>query len=155
MGLKELVINFSLIGMFVFAFLFFSVGILSDNNSPNTAEFTSDVARLQNNISASDFQSYKAVANASGQVYSSEDIATDDQSQIPQKGLKTVGINVLDIPTLFYHSTVEFALVNIFGIGADDNSGNGFQAIFIMIGALITAIIIFYGYKWIRIGDPD
>lgn len=149
MGFKGVAISLMLVGIFAFALLNFGLQLAADNNANQSigdhdrlGEFTQDINQSmrasRSNINSSE-QTFQAG--------SKEQIVGTESIQIP--AITTIRTSIISTPYTMYKLTVGFIFDEIFGGSA------GFAVVVGMVVAMVLALIVFYGWKWIRTGDPD
>lgn len=145
-GLKSLAISFTLVGIFVFAMLFFGIQLASDNASNQSIADDASVGVFRTTLNST-FITY------SDQINASESSFSNTEPTVGVLGLQLVSVSsiwksIVTLPILIYRLTLGLIVEKIFG---DIN----FFPVFTIMTALVVLVAVLYAWKWIRGGDPD
>lgn len=144
-GLKSMIITFLIIGLFSFALISFGVNF-PDNNLANQSLL--DDQRINTSYSqlSTELQDTKTTSEAQLDVLEETEAETGSENVVFRsvasvwKAFKSMSIGLFNI---------------VFGLIFDVLLGQAFVAVVGVIGAIVTLLIAFYVWKWVRTGDPD
>jgi hypothetical protein len=146
-GFKSLMISMVLVGLFVFATINFGIIFASENDSNQSIGDHPSIANLSIGVNDS-LRGFDDDISGGKSSFISDIPVIGDSLVI--LAAASVWKTFVTLPKVMFDLTFGTISEVIFGNGA-----GGFGLVFIVIGSIVVAVLIFYAWKWIRSGDPD
>lgn len=148
MGLKDYIINFSLIAIFVFAFITFGIQLADNEGAVQGIANDSSLGSFKNSIKGN-ISTYDSGVNSTMASFTSDEPVTATNAETIQLlSISKIWKGLVSIPYLTYKLTLGFVFNKLFGDVAS-------SIIFYMIIALGGGLLILYAWRAIRTGEVD
>lgn len=151
MGLKGIIIGLTLSAIIIMAMVNFGIQFGQENGAQDNIADDSRISRFRGNLEGNITDIEPNINTSTGQFFSTPASQGDNQDFFDPLSLRGIARSILSIPTLIFNLTIGLALDIIFG--GTSSANWRFVTIFIVLGALLSAIILFYIVRWIRSGE--
>lgn len=147
-GIKQIIINLSLVGLFLIAFVFFALGTAANNHANQSIANVPGMSGLSQSLQTTLGQTIND-ANDSNTAFANTQPTSGSSLGPVYDSVSAIWNTVTIVPKTIYTLTLGVIIDNIFG-------GNpNVKLIANVLTGLLIIVVILYAYLWIRLGNPD